>query len=174
MLIILCGTQSAVNIGMILRSAEAFHVRPVFVDTFKTMENDDAVQTISDFACGAFERTPPEVWDDYAPLDSLPGRKIATTSGGRGRSTSGFVWRHDDILLIGNEYDGVPPLLEKRADLLLSIPMSQGHHPKPPSTVPIDKTRVTQIKNPSAPALNAAIAASILMSLAFDTKSGSA
>ncbi|MDJ0630064.1 MAG: TrmH family RNA methyltransferase [Rhodobacter sp.] len=167
MIVLLCGTQSPVNIGMILRSAEAFEAKVVIVDTFATLADQGARRRVSDFACGAFERLSPPVWQDYSGLDGLGGRRITAVAGGIGTPVDGFAWREDDILLIGNEYDGIPPLLADRADASIVIPMSRRHNPKPPSHRPIDASRVTQIANPGAPALNAAVAASIILSHAF-------
>lgn len=167
--IVLCGLQSPVNIGMILRSAEAFETGVVIVDAFRVLQASQARRTVSDFACGALERLSPPIRADYADLGDLRGRLIAAVAEGRGAPLDGFDWRGDDIVLIGNEYDGIPPLVAERAEASVSIAMSRRRHPKPPSQQPIDPSRVTQIADPAAPALNAAVAASIVMSQAFAT-----
>lgn len=167
MLVVLCGLQSAINIGMILRSAEVYANPVVIVDTFRVLENSTHVQTISDFACGALQRTPPQVVEDYSTIDLHNGRLITTTPIGPSRPMARFDWRDDDALLIGNEYSGVPPLIAEKADVRVRIAMPAVFAPKAPSQSPIDPRRVSQIANASEPALNVAIAASAMMIDAF-------
>ncbi len=163
MLVVLCGLQSAINIGMILRSAEAYANPVVLIDTFSVLENSTDVPIISDFACGALQRNPPEVLEDYSTLDAHKGRLITTTTTGPSRAMAKFSWRNDDALLIGNEYSGVPPLIAEKADVRIRIAMPAVFAPKTPSVSPIDPGRVGQIANASEPALNVAVAASAMM-----------
>lgn len=161
--IVLCGLQSPINIGMILRSAEAYANTVTIVDTFKVLENRTSVETLSDFASGAFQRTPPRVMPDYSEIRSEGGRLVLATATGRAVPMTRFIWRSDDILLIGNEYSGVPPLLAESAEVSVRIEMPQVFAPKPPSISPIDPSRVSQIENASESALNVAVAASALI-----------
>lgn len=166
--IVLCGLQSPINIGMILRAAETFGNPVVLIDSFAVLSDPAKRSTISDFACGALDRQSPEIWDDYKGLDRLGKRVISTAFDGAATPMTGFRWEYEDVLLVGNEYSGVPDLLAKRANASVRIAMPSGYFPKPPSNSPIDAKRVQQVADAGAPALNVAIAASVLMVDAFN------
>lgn len=161
--IVLCGLQSPINIGMILRSAEAYANTVTIIDTFNVLQSKSSIDTISDFACGAYQRVPPTVRHDYSDVRSKSTRFVLAAATGRAVSMARFSWHPDDTLLIGNEYSGVPPLLTDRADVRVRIDMPTVFAPKPPSNSPIDPARVGQISNASEPALNVAVAASAMM-----------
>lgn len=161
--IVLCGLQSPINIGMILRSAEAYSNTVTIVDTFNVLENKSSVETLSDFACGAFQRVPPQVLSDYSKVLERSGRLVQAVATGRAVPMARFDWNADDVLLIGNEYSGVPPLLAEKAAESVRIDMPRVFAPKPRSISPIDPARVGQIANATEPALNVAVAASAMM-----------
>lgn len=168
MKLVLCGLQSPINIGMILRTAELFGNRITFVDTYSVQCDDESMKVISDFACGALERTGFESLNGYDELGTGGSRLIATVASNKAKRHSDFVWRQSDIILIGNEYTGVPESLRASASEEVGIRMPNVYLPKPTSNSPIDPTRVQQIANPGEPALNVAVAASILIVTAFE------
>ena len=164
---VLCGLQSPINIGMALRSVEAFDGQVFIVDTFEALNEASAVSTVSDFSCGAWQRLAPKVLSNYDFLATLDGRIVCASSDKQSVPLPRHRWQHSDILLIGNEYTGVPPLLRADADISVKIPMTEKYAPKPPSHHPIDEERAKLIANASFPVLNVAVATSILLSDAY-------
>lgn len=148
---------------MILRTAEVYRGKVTIIDSFGVTGDEGKWRTIADFACGALERLAPDVWSDYAMLPKLPGRLVNTAASGRAEPMTGFRWRPDDALLIGNEYTGVPSRLAEFAQNSVRIEMPRGYYPKPPAYSPIDPARASQIANAAAPSLNVAVAASVLL-----------
>tara|TARA_R110002020_G_scaffold6361_2_gene26853 strand:- start:2276 stop:2815 length:540 start_codon:yes stop_codon:yes gene_type:complete len=171
MYILLCGLQSPINVGMILRSAEVYGHTVAINDPFGLFDDAEKLRTISDFACGALQRRPPRVVSD--PLDLVggtTGRCVATTVLGSARQAQDFDWRGDDLVLIGNEYDGLGAALMERADSRVMIPMPPGYLPKPKSFTPIDSN--SSVSHDGAPSLNTAVATSILCFLSYLRSSG--
>ena len=164
---VLCGLQSPINIGMLLRSAEVYGSEATIVDTFLTLRGSEAERTISDFACGAWQRGGHRIEPDYGFLSSLRGRLVCAAVESSAVPLPDFSWRTDDVLLLGNEYTGVPPLIRARAEVSVRVPMPARHLPKPPSFAPIDPERAGTIANAGMPSLNVAVAASILLSDAY-------
>jgi tRNA G18 (ribose-2'-O)-methylase SpoU len=168
--ILLYDIQSPINIGMILRVAEIYRRRVLVVDAHRVFARAEARRTISDFATGALERNPPrflaqeEVLADSWPID---GRAIATTSVEGAWDAWTFGWNRDDCLMLGNEYDGLPEPVERRAAASVRIPMPDGFYPKPRSHMPIDATREQSVANDGRPSLNVATAGAILCCLAY-------
>lgn len=105
-------------------------------------------------------------------LQAAPTRIVATTIAGDAQKAQDFDWRSDDILLIGNEYDGLSEPVVNLAHRRLMIPMPPGHLPKPRSIHPIDRQRHQDVNRNGAPSLNTAVAASILCFLSYLRSSG--
>jgi tRNA (cytidine/uridine-2'-O-)-methyltransferase len=164
---VLCGLQSPINIGMLLRSAEVYGSEVIIVDTFAALRGSEAERTASDFACGAWQRGGHRIESDYGFLSALRGRMVCAADEGSAVPLPDFSWRPDDVLLLGNEYTGVPPLVSARAAVSVRVPMPGRHLPKPPSFAPIDPERAGTIPNAGMPSLNVAVAGSILLADAY-------
>jgi tRNA G18 (ribose-2'-O)-methylase SpoU len=162
--VLLYDLRSPINIGMILRLAETFQLRVSIFDPAHVLRDAARLQTISDFACGALQRRPPRMLPGAAQLRQLRRgvRLIATAIEGGASTLPEFAWRHTDILVLGNEYDGLPADLVASAEARVHIPMPDGYVPKPRSRAPIDPTRVGPVANDGMPNLNVAVAAGIL------------
>lgn len=162
--LILCGTQSAINIGMILRTAEVFGCRVTLVDTYNVMEDPGNVSRMSDFACGAVERGRTlTVKANYGGLVSPGTRVIEAAGSGRAKSHATFAWQPGDCVLFGNEYSGVPTIVAELAQDKVRIQTPQGYFPKPPAEDPIDRKRASQLVDRGVPILNVAMSAGIIM-----------
>lgn len=166
MRLVLCGVQSPINIGMILRSAEIYKVPVLIYDAHGVLRDDAKMRTISDFACGALQRCPPTIVQSLGVAD-LDGRLVRSDTAPDAQNHLDFAWRPDDNLLIGNEYDGVPPELAAASQASVTIPMPPGHVPKPQSFNPIDPDRAAQIARHGMPSLNTAVAASAIVAAAY-------
>lgn len=166
MRLVLCGVQSPINIGMILRSAEIYRVPVLIHDAYGVFPDQGKARTISDFACGALQRFPPTIVPTLGVAD-LEGRLVRSDIDANAQNHLDFAWRPDDNLLIGNEYDGVPQELSEASEVSVTIPMPPGHFPKPASFVPIDAERATRIARQGAPSLNTAVAASAIVAAAY-------
>jgi tRNA G18 (ribose-2'-O)-methylase SpoU len=166
MRLILCGVQSPINIGMMLRSAEVYRARVCIWDYHGVMDDPAKLRTISDFACGALQRCPPKIRRDWTSMLG-EGRFIATDIEPDCSAHISFEWRETDQILIGNEYDGIPAEVLAKATDRVTIPMPPGHFPKPMSNSPIDPNRSNPPASFGQPSLNAAVAASILLSTAY-------
>lgn len=158
--LLLHDVQSPINIGMILRVAESFAVAVDILDLHQVLDQPEKRQWVSDFSCGAFAR------GSYRRVDSIPvpssgGRTIATCLTDDTVSLPDFRFAPDDIVMIGNEYDGLPPALIAAADVRLKIPMATVFTPKPVSSNPIDPARNHAVEDGS-PVLSAAMSAGIL------------
>jgi tRNA G18 (ribose-2'-O)-methylase SpoU len=171
--ILLCGLQSPINCGMILRSAEAYGHTVTIHDSFGIFSDRQKSETVSDFACGALQRHPPVMLDDLMEhLKSAQARIIATAIAGDTHVAHSFKWRPDDIVLVGNEYDGLDSGLVDMSDCRVRIQMPPGHLPKPKSFQPIDRQRHKDVNNNGAPNLNTAVATSIICYLSYLRSSG--
>ena len=71
----------------------------------------------------------------------------------------------DDCIVLGNEYDGLPPDFTR--DAVVTIPMPPGHYPKPASSSPIDPVRAAAVKMSGVLSLNVATAGTVLCVLAY-------
>ncbi len=173
MQLLLWALQSPINIGMILRSAEVYQTAVSVYDRSNAFARPDAAIVISDFACGALQRRPPRLVQDPAEiLGGVRGRTIATAITPDATPLPQFVFAHDDVVLIGNEYDGLPPKVLRDADVRLHVPMPPGYLPKPPSRSPIDPLRASQVHNDGQPNLNVAVATSIVLYHAYLRSTG--
>lgn len=154
--------QSPINVGMILRSAEAFGQSVVICDTHNVM-GDENLSVVADFACGALGRRPPAVEVDLdACLARVKGRLIATGFGDNAVPLTYSKWLNDDCIIFGNEYDGLPGSVLGRADMTIWVPLPSQHLPKPISANPIDPARSASVRNNGQPSLNVAATAAII------------
>jgi tRNA G18 (ribose-2'-O)-methylase SpoU len=162
--LLLYDLRSPINIGMILRLAETFQLQVSIFDPAHVLRDEARLRTISDFACGALQRRPPRMLAGAVQLRQLRRgvRLIATTIEGKASALPEFEWQNTDVLVLGNEYDGLPADLVASAEARLHIPMPDGYVPKPKSLAPIDPTRVAPVANDAKPNLNVAVAAGIL------------
>lgn len=172
MIVIMWGLQSPINVGMILRSAEAFDYKCRFYDQSGVFNSAKNIETISDFSCGAYQRNGLDVSKTPAQaLEGLPGRLIATTTDRGALPAEEMAWEAADALIVGNEYDGLPQDFVARADAKVRIPLPDNYLPKPPSASPIDPARGRSVVV-GAPSLNVAVATSIFCYLAYQRSSG--
>jgi len=162
--LLLYDLRSPINIGMVLRIAETFQLRVSIFDPAHVLRDEARLQTISDFACGALQRRPPRMLAGAVQLRHLRHgvRLVATAIEGAASTLPEFAWQQTDILVLGNEYDGLPADLVASADARVHIPMPDGYVPKPRSSAPIDPTRMGPVANDGTPNLNVAVAAGIL------------
>ncbi len=160
----LYGIQSPINIGMILRVTETYHVSTHIFDENAVLQNPDKLKTVKDFSTGAFDRRPPNFLTGKDDLLHLAhrGRIICTSIEAGATPLNRFIWRENDIVLLGNEYDGLPESLMANADALLHIPMPPGWTPKSKSHSPIDPNRTETVSRDGTPNLNVAMSAGII------------
>lgn len=166
---LLYGLQSPINIGMILRVAETYGFGVSIYDQHSVLANADRLATIRDFSCGALARRGFQMLDDEASLTrALRGRRlIATSIDAKHCPLPSYEFRAGDLFALGNEYDGLPDALLRRAATLLHIPMPAGWAPKPKAERPIDPNRTTAVANDGQPNLNVAMTAGIVCYAAY-------
>jgi tRNA G18 (ribose-2'-O)-methylase SpoU len=167
--LLLCGLQSPINIGMILRVAETYRFDVAVYDQYGVLDDPDKLNTVKDFSCGAATRRPWQKIADDAGLDRLlAGRRLVATSIDSGSCP---LPRHPfirgDVVALGNEYDGLPDHMIARAGSILHIPMPPGWAPKPKALRPIDPAR-SGVARDGQPSLNVAMAAAIICYAAFN------
>ncbi|MFI5337998.1 MAG: TrmH family RNA methyltransferase, partial [Opitutales bacterium] len=106
--LLLYGLQSPVNIGMILRSAEAFQFGVSILDQYGVLVDVAKLSTLQDFACGALARRGLHRLDGPAALaEHRRGRRlIATSIGPNALSLVSLPFLPGDLIVLGNEYDG--------------------------------------------------------------------
>ncbi|HXO67424.1 MAG TPA: TrmH family RNA methyltransferase [Bradyrhizobium sp.] len=157
--LLLWDIQSPINFGMLLRLAETYRVPVAAYGRDHTSST-----TARDFACGALERAGLRLLPDISSLGAWQGngRLIATTIEAGSESLLDFRFLPDDVIVLGNEYDGLPPELERSAHVRLTIPMADVWTPKPRSASPIDPTRVAPVSRDGSPNLNVAMAGGII------------
>jgi tRNA G18 (ribose-2'-O)-methylase SpoU len=167
--LVLYDLQSAINLGMILRIAENFGADAHVFDPRGVLQDSANRTTISDFACGALQRRPPKTIRAPAGVKRMrrSGRLIATSIDGRAVELPDLVWQPGDIIMMGNEYDGLPEPLITAADLLLRIPQPPHYAPKPRSHRPIDPERSAGVAHDGVPNLNVAVATGIICFAAY-------
>lgn len=162
--------QSPINIGMILRVGEQFQIPVAIYDKRNIMKDENKVKWISDFSCGAINRNPPECAESfYAFKQKHRGRIIATCLNKTAVPLHNFEFKEDDIILFGNEYDGLPKNLIENADACLYIPLPSGFFPKPHSFSPIDPSREVSVSQNGVPNLNVSMSTAII-SYAYRTQ----
>jgi tRNA G18 (ribose-2'-O)-methylase SpoU len=157
--LLLWDIRSPINFGMLLRVAETYRAP---IAAFGMEHSLSA--TARDFACGALERAGYTEIENVSSLGTWQGKsRLVATSIERGaESLSDFRFVRGDVIALGNEYDGLPPELEGRADCKLRIPMTDVWTPKPRSSSPIDPTRTAPVARDGSPNLNVAMAGAII------------
>ncbi len=167
--LLLYGIQSPVNIGMILRTAEVYQVNVSLLDLHRVFENPESFKTIEDFACGAISRRPLERLEDPSAIARLRNgrRLIATWIGPDTSSLVDFQFLPGDVIVLGNEYDGLPDDFAASAEERLHIPTPAAFLPKKRSHSPIDANRTTPVAREGQPSLNVAMTAGILCYTAY-------
>jgi tRNA G18 (ribose-2'-O)-methylase SpoU len=167
--LLLYGLQSPINIGMILRIAESYQIGVWIYDQFRVMDDAERTRTMTDFACGAIGRRGYRALSDANAIRHVARdrRLIATSIISTGSLLPDFEFRSGDMLVLGNEYDGLPDEFVARADVSLHIPMPAVWTPKPKAEKPIDPTRVTGVARDGQPNLNVAMTAGILCYAAY-------
>jgi tRNA G18 (ribose-2'-O)-methylase SpoU len=155
--------QSPINIGLILRAGEQFQIDVAMCDARGILKNKSKLLTISDFSCGALDRRPPRIVSSMAAFrKKKSGRMIAACLDKNAKILRNFVFEPNDVILFGNEYDGLSREIIVAADAKLYIPLPPGAVPKPRSYSPIDPKRVAAVGRNGLPNLNVAMAATII------------
>ena len=162
--LLLWNLQSPINLGMILRLAETYRVSVTVAHGNALLDNNEKMKTVGDFACGALQRVGFERMDgSMDPLTIMGHRRLISTTVEAGAiALPDFNFGPDDMIILGNEYDGVPASVERAAAARIRIPMGDVWTPKPPSLKPIDPTRVATVVRDGMPNLNVAMAAGII------------
>ena len=160
--LLLYGLQSAINLGMIMRTAETYKVDVHAFDPHGIFANLERLETISDFACGALQRVPPHIFTDQVEVNAIRGhsRLIATTIEPDAIPLPEFIWQSGDLVAVGNEYNGLPEDILTRASVQLHIPMPEGHTPRLPPTA---SARTDLVARDGWPNLNVSISVGILL-----------
>jgi tRNA G18 (ribose-2'-O)-methylase SpoU len=161
--------QSPINIGMILRIAEVYQFTVSLLDRHGVLDDPQKLPTISDFACGALSRRPVNRLQDASALARLrkSRRLIVTSIGKNARSLLNFHFSPGDLIVLGNEYDGLPDEVAASADVLLHVPTPAAWLPKERSFSPIDPARIESVSRQGQPSLNVAMTAGILCYAAY-------
>lgn len=161
--LLLFALQSPVNIGMILRIAEAYHFTASILDLHGVLDDPEKLKTLEDFSCGSLGRRGfVRLRDAAAAARHCRGRRLIVTSIlPDAEALPGFAFGPRDIVAVGNEYDGLPDALVAKADVRLHIPLPELSVPKPASWHPIDPTR-NSVRRDGTPNLNVAMAAGII------------
>jgi len=155
--------QSPINIGMILRIGEQFQIPVAIYDKRNIMKDENKVKQISDFSCGSINRTQPEYVESFNIFkEKHCGRIIATCLNKIAEPLQNFKFKEDDIILFGNEYDGLSKDLIENADACLYIPLPPGFFPKPRSFSPIDPSREAAVSQNGVPNLNVSMSTAII------------
>lgn len=156
--------QSPINIGKCSRIAEIFGTNLYIHDRRNLTADSEALKTISDFACGAWQRRKSHILKDVRSFMSnhKEGRLIATCLEKDAIRLHDFEFANDDLIMFGNEYDGLSADLIERADAKIYIPMPKMRLPKPCSHWPIDPSRSSAVNQNGIPNLNVAVAAGIV------------
>lgn len=161
--------QSPINIGTILRMAEVYRFKVSIVDRHGVFDDAGKLSTVSDFACGAISRRPPNLLKDPSALLRLRGgrRLVATSIGRRTSPLTTFHFLAGDLIVLGNEYDGLPDSIVAGADALLHVPTPAAWLPKARSHSPIDPARLAPVARDGQPSLNVAMTAGVLCYAAY-------
>lgn len=156
--------QSPINIGQCARTAEVYGIE-LFIDDPRRITSDPrGVATISDFSCGAWQRRAFKAVGGAAAFvrGYAQGRVVATCVSADAAPLPGFEFRPHDLVVFGNEYDGLSAEVMAQADANLYVPMPDVWVPKPRSTRPIDPRRRPGVRRNGVPNLNVAVTAGIV------------
>lgn len=156
--------QSPINIGQCARVAEIYGIELMISDPRRILTDPSARQTIEDFSCGAWQRRAPRTLTKgrRSPRHAGAGRVVATCLHADAVALPDFAFEHGDLICFGNEYDGLPEDLIRRADARLRIAMPDRRLPKPISNRRMDPTRCHDVRDNGTPSLNVAVAAGIV------------
>jgi len=137
--------------------------------SMKDLRDQNLVKQRFDFSCGAAARWGFRRITDEIVLTALRrGRRlIATSIEADSRALPDHRFQPADLIVLGNEYDGLPDDIVAGADLALRVPMPAVWTPKPPSGNPIDPRRTAPVARDGKPNLNVAMAAGIICYSAF-------
>jgi tRNA G18 (ribose-2'-O)-methylase SpoU len=172
--LLLFGVQSPINIGMTLRVAETYRCEVSIFDRHGVLDDEEKFKTIEDFGCGSVSRRGFNRLTDRAAVSRhcLGRRVIVTSILTDACALPSIRFRSGDLIVLGNEYDGLPEELAATADLQLHIPTPDIWTPKPSSWSPIDPARVAPVTREGTPNLNVAMSAGIICYTAYTHKSG--
>lgn len=154
--------QSPINIGQCARVAEIYGMDLYIRDQRNLLKNLETLQTVSDFSCGAWQRKKAQILESTGDTLRKTGRVIATCLQEDAVRLHDFEFENNDLIMFGNEYDGLEPDLIARADAKVYIQMPQIYLPKPFSRKPIDPSRSSEVNQNGIPNLNVAVAAGIV------------
>lgn len=156
--------QSPVNIGQCARIAEVYGIELCVADPRGITASEAARKTISDFSCGAWQRRAIRVVPsaERVALGHEGGRVVATCVEPGAVRLHDFEFAPDDLLVFGNEYDGVGAGVLAGAHAKVYIAMPPGHLPKQRSHSPIDPGRRQAVSQNGVPNLNVAVSAGIV------------
>jgi len=169
MRLLLWEIQSPINFGMLLRVAETYRVPVGALGSNRVFGDAGHNAIVSDFACGALTRRGFTALADPAAADAWRGgaRLVATSIDRDAVALSEFRFQPGDVVVLGNEYDGLPDEVVAAADQKIVIPMAQVWTPKPRSVSPIDPARVAPVTRDGEPNLNVAVAGAIICYAAY-------
>jgi tRNA(Leu) C34 or U34 (ribose-2'-O)-methylase TrmL len=156
--------QSPINIGQCARVAETYGIDLHVNDPRKITESAENSRTISDFSCGAWDRRGCNALDNaQAFMRSYgKGRLVATCLSPDAVRLPDFQFESNDLIIFGNEYDGLDTQLLELVDEMVYIPLQSACLPKPRSWHPIDPQRHHEVNQNGVPNLNVAITAGIV------------
>ncbi|NDE90399.1 MAG: hypothetical protein EB059_04565 [Alphaproteobacteria bacterium] len=162
--LLLYDLQSPVNLGQILRVAETFQIPVQVYDPRSILTDANHYPTISDFSCGAYDRlTSARLLNAERLKDTLQSKRIiATALTDKAITLPQYVFQDGDVILLGNEYDGLPQSVMDNAAEKLYIPLPSANLPKPRSFSPIDKTREESVAAEGIPNLSVSMTAAII------------
>jgi tRNA G18 (ribose-2'-O)-methylase SpoU len=154
---------------MILRIAEAYQFNVSILDQGDVLGDPEKLSTVRDFGCGAMSRRSFRKLANPAELAKLrPGRRlIATTIGSDALSLKNFHFQPGDLIVMGNEYDGLPDEVATSADVRLYVPIPASLMPKEKSHSPIDPSRIAPVSRAGQLSLNVAVTAGIVCYAAY-------
>lgn len=161
--IVLYDLGSSVNMGQIMRTCEQFDIWMQIYDPRGLWESKIDQKTVSDFSCGALGRFEDIFMDDFvAYRKASKGRVIATCLEKDSVSLPDFKFEVGDMVLMGNEYDGLPQEIIDGADAKLYIPLPENFVPKPQSFAPIDPARIAEVNQQGVPNLSVSATSAIV------------
>ncbi len=167
--LVLLGLQSPINIGLILRISEAYQFTVNVFDPHRVLDDSSKLRTVSDFACGALPRRGFNRLDSVESLAELrKGRRLVATSiGSTALPLPEYRFAPGDLIVLGNEYDGLPDNIVGGADVVIQVPIPVVWMPKEDSYQPIDPLRTNPVAREGQPSLNVAVTAGIICYSAY-------
>lgn len=167
--LLLWNIQSPINLGMLLRVAETYRIAVAALGADRVLADPDRNAIASDFACGALQRRGFEALADAAAAKDWrgPSRLVATSIEQEAAPLPDFRFQPGDVVVLGNEYDGLPDDVVAAADQKIIIPMAEVWTPKPRSINPIDPARTAPVARDGEANLNVAMAGAIICYQAY-------